>query len=263
MLLIKLFNSLSNKKALNVIFRYYSASIVVYLVIAAAVIKFMSLASFQVTAPYLTTNPLLSQRSTSFAIASHVFWNIEFRWILVFLMGLSLIVPAIYIYLIKNNFKKIDLVKYRFIDWAVTGSFLLLLVSVLSGIEDLASLVLIFALSIVSYAFFWTTINNLEVGKSLKEIIYKTSIGASILPWLIIAFYALNTWVYGGIRSPWYVYAIYIVGLLNLVMVLYAYNRLKNQTRAKSPSGHSVYPVLINQIFRVSFCVILIIGLKR
>jgi hypothetical protein len=260
---INQFNKMTEKKKLELLWRYYAASIVVYLIVALVIIKFMSPASFQISANYLTSNPLLSYFSTSFTSASHVIWNIQFRWALVTLMGLSIIAPAIGVYIIKNNFKKIDLNKYRLTDWVVSSSLVMVIIALLSGISDLVTLVLIVCLNLLAYSFFWLMLSDIDPNKSLKEIIYKISIVAKIVLWLVIAYYAINTWVYGEIRSPWYVYITYVIGLLNLALIIYTSRTLKNKGINKKTFSSNIFPMIIHQSFIFSFVLILIIGLKR
>ena len=101
---------MNEKKKQSIIAQYYGVGIFIYLVLAILAAKVMLPAVFQLTTNYWTSNPLLSQSSTVFVTASHVFWSIQFRWILVLLMGLSVVVPAYYVYAISNDFKKIDFI---------------------------------------------------------------------------------------------------------------------------------------------------------
>ena len=115
---------MNEKKKLDAVWQYYAVGIALYVVLLVLAARLIGAASFQITTGYLTVNPLLSTTSAYFVPATHVFWTIEYRWALVVLMTLSIIVPGVYIYLINNNFKKINLHKYRFIDWSVTGTFI-------------------------------------------------------------------------------------------------------------------------------------------
>ena len=253
---------MNEKKKLEAVWQYYAVGTAIYIILAVLAAKLMSGASFQISTGYLTANPLLSQNSTYFAPATHVLWSIQFRWALVILMALSIVVPAIYIYLINNNFKKIDLYKYRFIDWTVTGSFMLLLIAVLSGVSDIMTLVLIAGLSVVGYFLFWIIINNQLAKKPINQTVYKIGVLATVLPWLLIVVYALGTWVYGAIRMPWYVYVVYAFGVFNSAVIIYACFWHKTHD-SKGSITNETYPILINQGIKALFVLILIIGLKR
>ena len=253
---------MKDKKKYELVWQYYASGSVVFVILAVLAAKLMSTASYQITAGYITKNPLLSISSTYFVPANKVLWDIQFRWTLVILMALSIIVPLVYVYLIKNNYKKIDLHKYRFIDWTITGTIILLLIAIMSGASDIMTLVLIAGLSLISYYLFWTIINNQALQKSISTVIFKLGVLSSILPWILILFYVIGTLVYGGIRSPWYIYVIYLVGLLNTAVIIYAYKWHKIHD-SKPKITNETYPILINQAVKVLFVLVLIIGLKR
>lgn len=245
------------------IFRYYFGIVIVYLLLIIAAIKYMLPATFQITSNYWTSNPLLSQSKTVFVTASHVVLSIQIKWALVFILFLSIIMPLLYIYLIKNNFKKIDLHKYRTVDWLVTGSCITLLLSIFAGVEDLITLVIIFGLSSISYVILWFAINNYGKTDSININFYKVSIIGFILPWLIILVYGVYTIIYGSVRSPWFIYASYIVGIINTLTVIYGFYWHKSKKIKKNIIKDETYPIIFNLFIKLSLALILIIGLKR
>lgn len=252
---------MKEKKLLKTVSQYYIGGIVAYVILAIVAAKFLTTASFQIASNYLTNNPLLSLNSTSFTAGTRVIATIQYRWILVILMALSIIVPAVYVYLIQNNVKKIDLHKFRFIDWIVTGTLITLLIATLSGIQDIMNLLLIAGLSLISYYLFWIIIN--DKSNKFNGKLYIIGLLSAVLPWIVILFYAFSTIVYGSIRTPWYVYATYIIGLVNLAIILYGYNWHKKIDKTNNALEKEIYPILANQIVKIIFVLILVIGLKR
>lgn len=254
---------MNEKVKRDTIVRLYGIGAVLYLVLAVLAVKSMLPSTFQLTINYWTTNPLLSQTQTVFVTATRVLWSIQFRWVLVLLMGLSVLAPAYYIYMISNNVKKINFHKYRSVDWIVTGSLMLFVISVLAGVQDIMVLILIIGLFILSYLIILTAINHSDVSKPIKDNIYRLGVLSGLLPWLLILVYTISTWVYGSIRSPWFVYTLFIIGLINSAVIIYGYFWHKEDTKQKTLISHETYPILINQSIKILFVLILIIGLKR
>jgi hypothetical protein len=139
---------------------------------------------------------------------------------------------------------------------------MLILIALLTGISDLTTLFLIFGISVISSYIFWI-INDKELKKLANSALFKLGIFASVLSWLLIFCYAVGTIFYGDIRSPWYVYVAYIIGLFNSFIIVYASYWIKNNGREKKTITTETYPILVNQAIKVSLVLILIIGLKR
>ena len=105
---------MKEKKLLKTVWQYYLGGIIAYVILAVLAAKLLTTASFQLTSSYLTSNPLLSLNSTSFVSGSHVIATIQYRWMLVILMGLSIVVPAIYIYLIQNKSYRVGSIMWNY-----------------------------------------------------------------------------------------------------------------------------------------------------
>ncbi len=254
---------MKDKKIFSTVSQYYTVGIIAYLILAVIAIKVMNEATFQVVSSYLTSNPLLSQTSTVFVPANHVLWSIQFRWVLVLLMGLSIVVPAYYVYSISNGVKKLDLHKYRFIDWLITGSLMTLVVLALAGVQDIMTIFITVSITAMSYACLWMAIHNYgDIEKYTKKI-YSIGIITTALPWLLVLVYAISTIVYGSVRSPWFVYVIFAIGLFSSAVNIYGYTWHRSQNNKKKLVSDETYPILINQFIKVLFVLILVIGLKR
>jgi hypothetical protein len=254
---------MNEKKKLDLILKYYIAGGIVFLILAVVAVKLMSPSTYQVVVNYWAANPLLSQTSTVFAPASHLLWNIQFRWVVAILLLLSVVSPAYYVYAITNNFKKIDFHKYRFLDWLVTSSVMLLIILALAGVQDLMTLIVLLGLNVLAYCLFWKTNTNFGVKESYNSTIHKLGGVAILLPWLLILIYALSTLLYGDVRSPGFVYVLYLVGLVNSIVVIFGYYWHKARVNSKAKISDETSPILFNQIVKVLFVLILIIGLKH
>jgi hypothetical protein len=84
-----------------------------------------------------------------------------------------------------------------------------------------------------------------------------------VLPWLLIAVSALTTYMYGLVRSPWYVYALYAVTLVGFGGL--AFNQRQHYRRANQWKYEVVERnyVLINLAVKAAFALILLAGLRR
>jgi hypothetical protein len=255
---------MKEQKKLTAIYQLYAIGGIIFLLLGIVAAKVMIPSSFEIVVNYWTSNPLLSSVNTVFAPASHVLFSIEFRWALVLLMVLSLVSPAYYVYLVSNNVKNIDFHKYRFLDWTITSSLILLITLTLAGVQDLMTLITLIVLNVVSYCIFWVTNNDFGINPKFEKAMYIVGVICNLLPLILIAVYAICTLVYGQVRSPGFVYFIYAVLIASSIIPIYGYYWHKAQRALKKPTiSEFTYPILANQIIKVAFAITLIIGLKR
>lgn len=256
-----------DKSNLSELWQLFAVAAVAYVVLGVVAVVVMDKATFPAVTTFWTNNNLASQTTTVFAQAIHNLFYVQFRWILAVLMLLSLVVPLGFINLVKKGQAKKagqELHKWRWLDWAVTGTLMLLIISALSGVQDLMTMVLIAGLSLSAYFFNWFSVRSLEKNPGLANNSMIAATVASLIPWLLIAVYAIGTGTYGSIRSPWFVYVLYFVGLANLVIVLFA-NRLyklrlrKQMSELVMERGY----LIANQLVKIVFALSLIFGLKK
>jgi len=246
----------------NKISQLYGAGIVLYIVLIILALVNMSQTSFNVTTNYLTSNDLASQSSTVFAPATSTLWVLQYRYLLVALLILSLVVPGLYIFWIKTGKNNIDFHKARWIDCVITSVFLMLTITLLSSLQDMMSLILVAGLVVVGSCLFWIATHQYGLNKSIYNKTFTLGIISIVLPWLLIALYTSGTWVYGNVRSPWYTYALAILGVFNTAIIIYGPLWYHTRKSKKEVLSGEVYPIMINQFVKLMFALILIIGIR-
>ncbi len=224
---------------------------------------FMKLDSVQVFLGHLTKNELASSAGTVIVAAAHPLVEIDFRWILVTLLGVS----AVFAVLRGTKWQareiagtKAGVQPTRWIDFAVTGALAFELVALLNGLQDFAALKF-GALSIVLLAYLaWVyERENAATGKPSRAILVGAQL-AALVPVLALAVTLYGTFVYGLVRSPWYAYAAlaaFVVWLLTVVLNLARTPRVSKQAYLSVDKTYNIQAV----IFKVVLAVVLIVGL--
>lgn len=241
------------------VLQFYIGGLVVFVILAILCSLLMNQNGFQIVTNFWSNNDLASQTNTIFAPASRVLFTFELRWSLVLLLAISLVSPIYYLYKLNNKVKNIDFYKFRTLDWTVTTAFMVVLISVLSGVQDFMTLILIAALTAMGYLLINVALSN----KAIAKKAYISGLISIGLPWLLIIVYAIGTWVYGFVRTPWYVYVTYIIGLAVVGLVVYAYKFKDVKPSKIDATKKEIYPIIAAQLIKISFVVVLLIGLKR
>lgn len=98
--------------------------------------------------------------------------------------------------------------KFRWFEYALSSSIMIVLIATLFGIYDIASLVLIFAVN-ATMNLFGLVMEQLNTGKTKKDIIWGPFIWGSIAgiaPWIAILLYMFGNGNFDQV--PWFVWAI-------------------------------------------------------
>ena len=240
---------------------------VVSLALAGLAGYLMNRSSYQLFTGLLTRDELASKATTVFVPAIHAVYDIELRWAVVAILLLGAIVPLLAATRNRKQYeialgKKVML--WRWIDIAVVGGLMLMTVALISGVQDFMTLKLVGGLVVIASLLGWQTERqNAEGGKSVWAT-YVLALVAGFLPVLLISAYAVGTPLYGMVRSPWFVYALY--GTTVLTFVLSALNLFYQLRRFRAWAKYEVvernYQV-ISLASRLTFAVLLIIGLKK
>jgi hypothetical protein len=261
---------MSKKVDLNLqLRRLYAASAGLFAILAVVAGVVMQPATYQVVLGYLTSDQLASRAvgTTVFARGQQAVMDVELRWVLVGLLILSAILPVLYLTRLAAQNKKAIKEKalaWRWLDLAITGSLLLAVSALLTGVQDLLVLVVVIGLGVLA-AGAWRLAERDNV-KARKPALLNYWIGVYVaaLPWILIFGYMLTTLFYGAVRSPWYVYAAIAVVLLGFVG--YALNqRFQYEGKRKQWKDYLFvernYAVL-NIAMKAVFAVVLIVGLS-
>lgn len=225
---------------------------------------FMGNVSYQLYLGLLSKNELASKVTTVFSPAIEHVYDLEMRWAVVVIMVLASILPILILSKLRNKYQtnlKNNVNLIRWIDMAIVGALMTEAVALLSGVQDLFVLKLIAGFVVLSALLGWLAEKQTAQTKKPQWSVYFVSLVAGLMPWVLIFAYAASTWIFGLVRSPWYVYALYAVGLLGFVA--YALNqKLLFKKRFNFETAELNY-LRINLYSRVAFAIILIIGLQK
>jgi len=243
----------------------YAASIVIYIAIAGAAYALMTTASYQLSVGYWAKDELASSTQTVFAPATQGVYDIQIRFVVMAVALLSAVIPALYLTRLKKYHEqsiKNKVLPTRWLDMAVVAAIMLETVALVSGVLDVGTLKLIGGLMVVTCILGWMAEKRTaEAGKPATAKYYLSMV-TGILPWIVIAIYAVSTVVYGEIRSPWFVYALYAVMLIAAGLI--GTNQLKGLKAEGPQKNYEVvernYAVL-GLLARTAFSVVLIVGL--
>lgn len=165
--------------------------------------------SLPVTTTYLTFNDSTKHLEP----ATRNLFDINLAWLVVAFLLMSaaahLIVATIYRQSYENNLKK-SINKARWVEYALSASTMMVGIAFLSGIYDLGSLLMIFAL--VAIMNFMGLAMELWNQLTKKTNWYSFIIGcfSEILPWLVFVIYVWGASLYGSHGVPGFVYGIYV-----------------------------------------------------
>ena len=236
---------------------------VVMVVQAVVAALYMKLDSAQVFLGHLTKNELASTNGTVLAPAAHPLYEVEFRWLLVVLLGVS----AIFAVLRGTRYFKRELAgiqaqvqPLRWLDFAITGAIMFEIVALLNGLQDAVALKL-GMISIAASAYFaWRyERENAVTGKPAKATRVASYLTAG-LPVLALLVTMYGTYMYGIVRSPWYAYAAAAVFVLGLVATPRSLNKLRTIGKHDYVTFDKTLNVQ-NLLVKIAFAVILIVGL--
>ena len=179
------------------------------LFLATTVIQKIGEFSPQITQNYLAFNPATS----SLELESKVLFDLPFGILVASFLFISAVAHALISIPKKTNEKyNADLEKginqFRWFEYAISSSIMIVLISTLFGIYDIASLVLIFIVN-ATMNLFGLVMDQMNSAKSKNDIIWGPFIWGSIAgiaPWIAILLYMFGNGNFDQV--PWFVWAI-------------------------------------------------------
>ena len=235
--------------------------LVIFSVITALMFIVTKSNSFQVTINYWTNNSFASPNQTLFTPASRVLFSLEYRYLAV-LLTIVLILRAINsIYrrhikpqkYSKNIFQKINLAAD-----SIIYSGIILLIAVLSGLQDLSTIFFVFLSSFIGITLILLNDQRKKIDKSKLIRISATVI--TLLSWILLAVYSLGTLLIGNDRSTWYVYALDFIAIFYTLKLLLNDSKYDLLKRIKLENRRLIKPY-ISSLLIVLFLITIIIGL--
>lgn len=240
------------------------ASALVYALLAVLAVVLMKSSVYETTITYLTQNNLSNGAITG---AYRHFMDIDVRWLLVILLGLSALLPALHLRTRKLHYQgylNAKVLPWRWAEQGILQAFMVTIVALLAGFQDLVTLKL-FAIVLIAVSLFsWYAEKEYltNVKQAMRAHLLSLLAAAATVAYLSTSF--LGTYLYGQVRASWYVYAAFVV--LALTLLLNSLNQL-NYLRGKA--AYKNYEVVerrhlvISLVSKLAFAIILIVGLAK
>lgn len=240
------------------------ASGVLGILLAAAAGFLMNNSSYQLFTGLLTTDELAGKTSAIFVPAIHSVFDLQLRWAVVTILLISAVVPLLAATRNRKQYEE-SLVKkvmlWRWIDMAVVSALILEVIAILSGVQDIMTLKLVGGLMLTTCLLGWLSEKHQAKTRGGGRGVFILSLFTGTLPWVLIAVSAIGTLVYGMVRSPWYVYALYATTLVAFMSYgLNGSRRLKAQQSYETTERNYQ---LAGIFAKTAFAVILIVGLYK
>ncbi len=165
---------------------------------------------FPITISYLRFDPTLVKL---FPATKEIFTlNLAYLVVAFFLLSslAHLFISTIYRKKYEENLK-LGINKVRWYEYAFSASIMMIAISLLSGIYDLSSLIMIFTLDAIMNLL-GLAMEKINTGSNKKNVDWFTYILgciAGIVPWIVFGIYVYGASKYGGGNIPTFVYWIY------------------------------------------------------
>lgn len=221
----------------------------------------------QIVTGLVVKDELASGQETVFVPAIHHLYDANLRWCIVALLVAGAIMPLVQLrrsaaYDLSVKSRRNPL---RWADKAIISGVILTIVAMFSGVQDFMTLKVIGGSIVVTALLGWLSERQNADAKAKPDYsAFGVSLVSGMLPWLIILGYAMATPIWGMIRSPWYVYALY--GVVFASSAAYAINGYNYVRRFRNWTNYAVVErnyLIIDILARASFAVILIVGLAK
>lgn len=238
----------------------------VFAALAAAAAFFMNNTSYGVGVGHQAKDELLSLTAgnTAFVHASQNLFDIEIRWIVTFILGLAALFSLLAATRLRRRYEAtlVDGVSsMRWIGWGIITALMVETIALLSGVNDIFVLKIVAGLMLVTCALAWVAEKrNKQAGRPAWSE-FSVSLVTGSLPWLLIGGYAVATWVWGLVRYPWFVYALYASTLIGFTLL--TINQYKRISSWKNTLVVERNYLLIALATKSAFAIILILAFKK
>ncbi|HKX73474.1 MAG TPA: heliorhodopsin HeR [Candidatus Saccharimonadales bacterium] len=168
---------------------------------------------WQVTGDFLTLDTSASVSRPELVTATQGLFSLNLAYIVVAFLLLSAIAHLFVATVYRKRYEaelKAGINKVRWFEYALSASTMMVGISLLSGIYDLSTLIMIFGLTaIMNLCGLAMEFYNQKRGK-ISWLTYNIGTFAGLLPWVVITIYFWMSSQYGGGDPPTFVYYIYV-----------------------------------------------------
>lgn len=181
---------------------------------AVAVLLLSNSSTFPITTNYLTLDAAASEAAGSPVLSSaqRTLFDLDMAYLIVGFFAMSAIahgvIATVYRKRYEANLRK-GINKVRWIEYSLSASTMMVAIALLSGVYDLSSLVMIFALdAIMNLMGLVMEVTNQDKEKP-NWLSYWIGCLAGIVPWAVFGIYVWGASAYGAGEIPTFVYWIY------------------------------------------------------
>jgi len=198
---------------------------VLFLVQAAAILLLSETRHLPVTASYVTKDPLSEAAgSTQLVPAMHHIFDLNITYLVVLALVVAGVMHIIAATRGRERYeqalsKRVNAL--RWMEYTVTASLMLLVMSQLAGVFDGTTLLLIVVLSVVMHVL-GLLMELHSKSTTVDWTTWRIACLAGVMPWVVFAIYATGTGVYGMTHLPGYVYGIW--GSMIVIFLAFALN---------------------------------------
>jgi hypothetical protein len=179
-----------------------------------AVVILSTNASFPVTTSYLTLDTLASKSGSPVLVsASRHLADINLAYLVAAFFFISaaahLFIATVYRKTYEADLKR-GVNKARWFEYSISASIMMIAIAMLSGVYDVSSLLMIFALDFVMNMMGLVMEVHNQTTKKTSWLSYIIGCIAGIVPWIVFAIYVAGARNYGSGQIPSFVYWIYL-----------------------------------------------------
>jgi hypothetical protein len=217
-------------EALN---RWNSIFVVAYLLEAVALFVAATGKTFPVTLGFLGTDTLAPavKGHAALAPATHHLFGMSMVWTLIVLLLVSAVTHVLMASYLREFYEK-NLAKYtnaiRWIGYGVTSGLTLVAIGLLVGMQDLGTLVLVFALGLATGGLYATAEQYRSKSQPAATANFWIGTAATAVAWIVLGLYAIGAHLYGTASNAtlqimcWVVFALIAGIAANFYMQLRA-----------------------------------------
>lgn len=226
----------------------------------------MTATRYSVEVPYLAKDELTSSTDTTLVPASRVLFDIDIRWLLIGALGLAGIYSLLVLTRWKSSYElalKGRIYLWRWVSLALSGALVVSILALILGLTSIVTIKLLAAMVIIASAANWLAERQNEKSTTLVWSAFATGLFASTVVGGIMLATLLATNIYGMVNLPWYTYAATATAALGCLLTgLTAYLQHRRYNLFADYVFVEQSYVLIGLLTRVSFAVVLILGMQ-
>jgi hypothetical protein len=238
----------------------------VFTALAVAAGMLMNDSSYAVNIGYQTKDELISLTAgkTAFVSATQSFADVQVRWLVVIILGLAALFSLLAATRLRRKYEAAvtdGVSSWRWLTLGITSALIVEVVALVSGVSDMLTLKVLAGLMLVTCALGWVNEKRLkQAGRPIWSD-YVVSLFTGVLPWVLILGYAVSTWVWGLVRYPWFVYALYASTLVGFTLI--ALNEYKRNSGWKNNLVIERNYLLTGLATKAAFAAILIVAFQK